>query len=333
MQTNNLIELNEDRFFFLFSIGLAIIFFIYQIVKDKKDKKKIALGFIENKCFSLFSKSIDTIAGLEIKFNKKPISNNLIFYQATIYNSGVSDIPDMLIYKPLTLSLPADFQWKSFNLFDKSDGIGIQYTINDTELQLSWDLLKKNEFFRFDAIIEGKKNENEMTEPSISTLAKRISFNGTRISDLQVEKQNIRYYESLLRWAKTLIHIALTFFFLIMILTLTNKTYKVVYDVNLHSVSNPVEFNFDSNKQVYIVDSKDRTIILDTLKSDLKILNTSVIEKDEIKDKIRKYGYPVMGLCVLGMIILMEQKRIRNKREKLNLVSPGNWNPYTEEDC
>lgn len=31
--------------------------------------------------------------------------------------------------------------------------------------------------------------------------------------------------------------------------------------------------------------------------------------------------------------ILFEQLRMRKKREKLNLVSPGPWDHYKEEDC
>ena len=74
----NIIELNEDRVFFIVSIGLAISFFIFERIRSRKEKKTTALGFIENKCVTLFSPLIDSIEGLKITYKRKSISNNLI---------------------------------------------------------------------------------------------------------------------------------------------------------------------------------------------------------------------------------------------------------------
>ncbi len=335
MQLLNNIELNENRVFFIISIGLAISFFIFERIRSRKEKRTTALGFIENKCVTLFSPLIDTVDGLKITYNRKSINNNLILYQATIYNSGVSDISNTLIYKPLTLKLPDEFVWKSFKIFDQSEGVNISHSIDGSDLKIEWDLFKKEEFFRFDTVIENLNNDSEeqkdATEKITNTLAKRISFNDSRISNLQIVRQNIKSYESFLRWGKTFIYY--TIIMLSLKLMVFDKKDTIVYDVIIDSTSTQVEFVFNSDNDVLLIDSLDNRILLDTLSNDLVISNAKVIQKEDLKFKEKTYPRVMIILCTIMFIFLYEQMRLRKKREKMNLVSPGNWNPYKEEEC
>ncbi|MEX1014336.1 MAG: hypothetical protein WDZ80_04215 [Candidatus Paceibacterota bacterium] len=303
-------------------------------MRSRKEKRTTALGFIENKCVTLFSPLIDSVDGLKITYNRKSVNNNLILYQATIYNSGVSDIADTLIYKPLTLKLPDEFVWKSFKIFDKSEGVNLRHSIDGSDLMIEWELFKKEEFFRFDAVIEILNNDSgeqkNVSEKVTNTLAKRISFNDSRISNLQIVRKNIKSYESFLRWGKTLIYYS------IVILTLKamvfDKKDTIVFDVNIDSTSKQVEFAFNSNNEVLLLDSSGNRILVDTLSNDLVISNVKVIQKEDLKFKEKTHPRIMIVLCIIVIILLLEQKRIRNKREKMNLVSPGDWNPYKEEE-
>lgn len=335
MQLLNDFELNENRVFFLISVGLAVLFFVFDRIRSRKEKKTTALGFIENKCVTLFSPLIDTVDGLKISYKRKSIKNNLILYQATIFNSGVSDITDALIYKPLTLKLPDDFVWKSFKIFDQSEGLSISHRIEGSDLMITWDLFKKEEFFRFDTIIENLNNDSEekkdITESITNTLAKRISFNNSRISNLQIERQNIKSYESFLRWGKTAIYY--TIIMLTLKLMVFDKKDTIVYDVNMDSIRTQVEIVFNSDNQVLLIDSLDNRFFVDSLNNDLVISDAKVISKEDLNFKEKTYPNVLLFLCTIMLIFLFEQKRMRNKREKMNLVSPGIWNPYKEEEC
>lgn len=335
MQLLNDIELNENRVFFIISVGLAVLFFIFDRIRARKEKKTTALGFIENKCITLFSPLIDTVDGLKITYKRKSIINNLILYQATIYNSGVSDIADTSIYKPLTLKLPENFVWKSFEIFDQSESLSISHSIEGSDLMIKWDLFKKEEFFRFDTVIENLNSDSEekkdVTERITNTLAKRISFNDSRISNLQIERQNIKSYESFLRWGKTAIYY--TIIMLSLKLMVFDKKDTIVYDVNLDSIRTQVEIVFNSDNQVLLIDSLDNRFFVDSLSNELVISDAKVVQKVDLKFKDKTYPSVMLILCTIVLIFLFEQKRMRNKREKMNLVSPGIWNPYKEEKC
>lgn len=328
-----MIELNENRILFLISAGLAIFIFVLGWIKSIRDKKTTALGFIENKCIALFSPLINSVDDLKITYKKELINNNLIYYQATIYNSGVSDIPQTAIYKPLTLKLPENFIWKAFNIYDKSEGLKLSSVIDGVDLKIEWDLFKKEELFRFDTIIEVlnvKPEELKTITTSITNLlSEKISFNDSRISNLQVGRKNLKSKKLYLRWSKTLIYC------LIIVLNLNliffNKKDVFIYDVRLGTDVKRVEF-VENNKDVMLLDSFGDYFLLDTLSNDLVVLRADVIKKENLTFKSKIYRNVMIILCVIMIMILHTQKRIRNKREKMNLISPGDWNPYKEEE-
>jgi len=116
----------------------------------------------------VFSRFIDGIRDLEITYQRKSITENLIFYQATIFNSGVSDIPGSSVYEPLCMTLPSNYKWKSFDLHDISPGLKIESRCKKNNLIITWDLFKKDEYLRFDAVVaytgEVKKNGGKEAE-------------------------------------------------------------------------------------------------------------------------------------------------------------------------
>jgi len=332
--------ITEDRLFFILSIGFAIFLFIIERILILREKRTTALTFIENKCITLFSPLIENIEDLKITYQKKTITDNLIFYQATIYNSGVSDISDSSIYEPLSLKLPIQYKWKSFKFYDKSEGLTIDHTIDKNILKLDWTLFKKQEYFRFDTVIEytgdivselGEHNSKQIENKITNSLSNKISFSNSRIVNLQVFKRNIKTYESFLRWGKTAIYSIIIL--LSLRLLLLNKSDKIVQTVDINTISTPVEFSFNRNKQIVLIDSLRNEILYDTINSKLTISKIEIVNKEDLKYKNIYYPKTMIILCMIMFFFLFEQKRIRNTRERMKLVSSGDWNPYKEEDC
>jgi hypothetical protein len=112
-----------------------------------------------------------------------------------------------------------------------------------------------------------------------------------------------------------------------------DKKDTIVYDVQLDSIPTQIEIVFNSDDKIVLIDSLDNKVLLDSLKNDLIISNAQVIKKEDIKFKEKTYPHVLFIVMPIMLFFLYEQERLRTKREKMSLVSPGSWNPYKEEDC
>ena len=311
----------------LISISLPIILFGIQLYLWYRDKKTTQITFVENKCVGLSPFFINEIEGLETKYKDKPISGNLLFYQLTICNSGVSDIPQSQIYSPLCIETPKDFQWKSFKIVDKSEEFNANIEVLDDKLFINWELFKKGEFLRIDTIIE-HSNEAKENLKDTDNLLPNISFNKSRIVNLKVQKTNIRKYDIFLRNLKTTMFLTLlipTF----IISMLNNTEARIVFELDSKEFCNPVEFRKTDESKIVLVDNNN--------------IEFEYIPKTEntVKDVyvLKKKREKPWGLDILWIItniwgfILFEQLRMRKKRERMRLVSKKPWNQFEIEDC
>ena len=311
----------------LISISLPIILFGIQLYLWYRDKKTTQITFVENKCVGLSPFFINEIEGLEIKYKDKPISGNLLFYQLTICNSGVSDISQSQIYSPLCIETPKDFQWKSFKIVDKSEEFNAIIEVLDDKLFINWELFKKGEFLRIDTIIE-HSNEAKDSLKDTDNLLPNISFNKSRIVNLKVQKTNIRKYDIFLRNLKTIMFLTLLIPTVITSM-LNNTEARIVFELDSKELSNPVEFRKTDESKIVLVDNNN--------------IEFEYIPKTEntVKDVyvLKKKREKPWGLDILWIItniwgfILFEQLRMRKKRERMRLVSKKPWNQFEIEDC
>ncbi len=310
---------------------LPIVIMVIQLILRWRDKQVSHITIVENKCSMVFPSLMENIDGLTVEYDKKPIEGNLIFFQITIFNSGVSDIPDTSIYEPLCLKLPSGFKWKSYKIFDNSENLKFEITLNEKDLSLIWDLLKIQEYIRIDTVIEYSPNSEEECEAQISpdNLLSNISFNKTRVLDLKVSKSNIRNYDILLRNLKTCVFFVLTMLFLYEILLMNERI--IVFDAEIPNIQSPVSFSIKGKNNVIMTDSLGNEFIYE--QHETFLINNVSTKKNVEKKSQKSRLIPIFVLVNVWGFILFEQFRMRKKRERLGLVSSKSWNQFEIEDC
>lgn len=177
---------------------IATVLVGYWGIKYTANHKAITnLLFFENGCISLFKTVVKDLAEVEIKYKGKKIDENLLIYKGTFFNSGNTDIDKSIIHQPLKVTLPENFEWKKVIIIDQSKDVNIILDYNESEATFNWDILKENEYFTFDSVIEYKPQPN--TDKSKDTvilditrhLTRRIKFSH-RITNLKsVEKEDL----------------------------------------------------------------------------------------------------------------------------------------------
>lgn len=133
---------------------LTLIFGIYTIWIAKKSKRKVSLGLEKKECYSLFKKEISRL-NIDIKYGGDTIDNYLILFKGTLLNNGQTDIDKSRVYKPLQIKTKTEYEWLETNLYESPEGATVNLKkINKNTIELSWDLLKKQEKIEFESLIE-----------------------------------------------------------------------------------------------------------------------------------------------------------------------------------
>jgi len=160
--------MNVNVIYMVLGILATTIVGYFGIKYSFKHKTLTKLIFLENGCISLFKTAVKDLDELEITYKGKRIDENLLLYKGTFFNSGNTDIDKSFIHEPLKIILPKNYEWKKIKLIDQSIGINIKYETTSNELIFYWDILKENEFFTFDSVIEYKPQISaDGTEKSI----------------------------------------------------------------------------------------------------------------------------------------------------------------------
>ncbi len=179
---------NVELLLAFLGIIATIVIGIWGIRYASKQKVKTQLLFIEHNCISLFKSIVKELEDIEIKYKDKVIDENLIMFKGTLFNSGNSDIDKSIIHKPLSISLPSNYTWTKAKIIDKSIDVVINDSIENNHLVFNWDILKENEYFTFDSIIEYKPtpdNKSNSDDYDITReLSRNIDFNH-RITNLK----------------------------------------------------------------------------------------------------------------------------------------------------
>lgn len=174
----------------ILGIVITLIFGGYSIWAYKKNKRNVSLEFLNKECYSLFRDDVNRL-NIDLIYNKKPLNNTLILLKAKLANNGQIDIDKNRVYSPLKIITTDDYRWLESNIASKPEGSQVSISIqNDNQIQLDWDLLKKNEQIEIEGLVEIKNSETSDGEKGIE-FYNSLSFD-YRITDLnsvQKEKQ------------------------------------------------------------------------------------------------------------------------------------------------
>ena len=303
---------------YLIGIGLPLLIFAIQLWLWKKDHKTCSITLIENRNVILDPSISNRVDGLSIVYKDKPINGMFLYYQITITNSGANDITNAEVHNPLTITLPSNIQIRSCKVFDKSEFMDISTRVDKNEIIIEWDLFKRDEYIRLDII--GDYSPSKEYSYERQSLLSRITYNKSRIPDLQVQKTNIRRYEIFLRNLKTTVFFCLIGMFLYSFINQRVIVKEYSYSSNDKVLSGQLTFGKDS---VYVNNNHAIEYPIEVFgvkEKEIKSHNT--IPKGNILILMNVWGF-----------VLLEQLRMRRKRKRYGLVSDKPWNQFDIEDC
>src|SRR5690349_21834673 len=124
-------------------IGLmvTIILGYLRLKYTSLNRRNTEIIFLKNASISLFKTIVKNLDDIEIKFKGNKISENLILFKGTFFNSGNTDIEKSVIHKPLEIELPDNYSWVSHKIIDSSDGLTVVTMQIGKKLSFDWDLL------------------------------------------------------------------------------------------------------------------------------------------------------------------------------------------------
>lgn len=312
---------------------IATILVGYRGIKYTANHKIITkLLFFENGCISLFETVVKDLEEVEIKYKGKKIDENLLIYKGTFFNSGNTDIDKSIIHQPLKVSLPENYEWKKIKIIDQSKDVNIALDYNESEATFNWDIIKENEYFTFDSVIEYKPEpKNEEDKDSIihditRYLTRNIGFNH-RITNLKsIEKEDLP--------TKPAGRVEFIFFsiYLLAFVCLglywsagqfVYPDYNVTYEIKAGSTKNYTSIESQGKSEIKLFDSEKNEIIKKIDASNEIGLTGKVKTVKEDLSYWGLIGGGLLSLIILIMIIQMVYSHFKDKAlyKKVKLIA------------
>jgi len=257
------------------------VFFVNEIINIPK------ITFLEQDFFSLFKSIIKEMDGINITFENIQISPSLLMLKASFINNGTIDIDSSMVHEPLKIKLPENCKWKRIKITKTSPNVNINFKMSDVVTEFDWDLLKKNEYFSFDSLIEIIDDPKELIDIDneyIKKLSKKISISH-RITNL--EKVNKGNLYSITKY-KTFKKIPVPFIlFLIMefLLIISMSTFDIP-DQSLKNTHYIIKDLKNNNMEIIITYLKNDNILIKSIDNKYKEVLT-------VDDFVKKYNIPL----------------------------------------
>jgi hypothetical protein len=296
-------------------------------VKALKSRRRTQLAFYEEDCISLFESIVQSIEGLEVNFEKKPVSRNLVLLKGCVANVGGMDIDKGAIHKPLTFNLPEVFKWLKAKIVSSSPEVNASYHLSSpNELVFEWDLLKPNEYFRFDALVETpmtQGNNNRRVAPG-EALRTNLSLTHRITTLASVETGTLRRRqrpssEDIASFAGFLL-----FGFFIVFLSLTSfRNDERLYRVKLNNGQTVEVFQKEIGRGRVILKQVDgpfqETLDQDTLKTKYHMTYSRMISRVRTTSCALMVVGGLMSVISLG-ILWKFVREAKNERKRLRMV-------------
>lgn len=153
-----------DTSLLLTIIGLiaTFVFGFLSIDLFKRKRYPGKVTFVKQSSISLFNSIVKNFDEISILFEQKPIKENLIYIKGCFINDGDIDIEGEKIEKPISVTIPENYNWVNCKITDTSSDLKCGYQIKDAKtLQFEFGLFRKNEFYQIEAIIEATEDKEK----------------------------------------------------------------------------------------------------------------------------------------------------------------------------
>lgn len=153
------------------------------------------ITFVNEKTIRLFDEIVRNFSELSVLYEGKPVDPNLVLIEGSLLNTGRKDIDPQMVEHKLKCNLPEGFRWVRAKRIGATEHVQADVAIvNDTALEFTMGLLRRNEFVRFQALAavphEGKKDSSLEDSLSFShRIADTCSVQKVRISSNRTQKR------------------------------------------------------------------------------------------------------------------------------------------------
>lgn len=256
----------------------------------------------------------DFSSPITVKYEKEDISKNLFLISGYMINVGNVDIDKRDVENPINLVLPKNSKWHSFKILSNKSNMNINEFYTESSLEVNVGLWKKNEGFKFDALIsldvEGVENKN-FDFLHVSSRIKGVD--NITIVPLQKEKKFSN------KWTKFFNKYSINIL-LIVYIFLASILYSGFLDKDKY------EFVvYDSNKKIVLLDSNHGNPIV---QNDSGIINSDKdgfynlyinVQKIETK-KHDKVLAVIIFLFSIFVFIIVNFKEFKNHRIRVKVT-------------
>lgn len=309
----------------LFTVILSLVGYILTI----KSKQKTRLEFKKRECYSVFNSVVEKLK-IDIHYQDKKITNPLILFKGEISNTGSTDIDKQLIRKPIKLITNENYEWLEVYLLNgESETNAVVKKINQKEIAIEWDLLKKGEKVEFEALIEVKDNKDPKSDilGALNFYASlKFEHRITNLDKIICEDQYKTFYviRNFRRVMFSLGLVSLIFG----LFTLSSQRFVKKYLFTSSDVTPFYELSSNKNNAVSVytinIHSDDLIVLKDKtgkkLKSSLNDFNSEyTIKKVKYtKENLSKRLYWVYGIffSIFGLLVLIAAGRDMSKELK-----------------
>jgi len=325
----------------IFGLLLTIAFGIYEIWINNKTKRAVSLEFQNVECYTLFKDDINKL-NIEVIHGGNVLLNTVILLKAKLLNNGQIDIDKGRIYSPLKIITTEKFNWLETKITSKPNGVNSNLTtISKSEIQLDWDLLKKDECIEFESLIE-IVCKNNLNGSNVNEFYTGLSFDFriTDLSSIQKERRvpyvmrKLAFYEKLEK--KLFILLTLVGLF-VLVISSTPLFNSIIGEITEYQIIND---GIQSKAFIYSEGSDKIKLINEDLKEE-RILSINEFNKTyKIKgieknftDLKNKWAFIIAGIfyILVGGIAYLNKIVKRRKLLKLHLINKSNSNIIKSE--
>jgi len=147
-------------------LGLAatVVFGFLSIDLFKKRKNPGKLTLVKQSSIGLFDNIAKNFEEISILYKGEAIKANVIYIKASIINDGYIDIDVNKVEKTLHLKLSSGLKWIKSKVTQVSPDLICSNEIkdNDSSLAFNFGLVRKKEFFQFEALIETENSHYDV---------------------------------------------------------------------------------------------------------------------------------------------------------------------------
>lgn len=314
---------------------LTIIFGVYSIWTYRKSKRKVSLEFKNIQCYSLFRNDINRL-NIELIYDKKTLTSELVLLKARIFNNGQIDIDKNRIFSPLKIISTKDFIWLEAKITHFPTGSTAKIEVlNSNEIQINWDLLKSNEYIEFESLIEVEKSINTDNDKTLM-FHNDLTFD-FRITDLNIilkEKKipELSFEEKLFKNSILISFIGIVFGIIILLNEYIPELHFLPdskiseYTINDGKTKKSVIIDYTFNNNLILKNlnnGNDTTLSVNNFNNKFKIDKIDKIissPRDKMVNKIMGGGLLFSGLfMLLAKVILKKIEVFLSRKQKTQI--------------